>query len=266
MLSFQMMVADNNPYESISNDLDTGFIGQRILYFPQLPSTMDAARQEVRRGAAEGTVIIAGEQTAGRGRIKRLWLSPPGNIALSVILCPDIASLPYLVMIASLAVVRSIARVTGLRADIKWPNDVLIGGKKVSGILIENEINGRKTVRAVIGIGINIDLRETVIENSSLPATSLEKEAKQSICKGDLVKCLLTEMERLYRLLPHGGSIFREWRDNLAMLGKRVTVETNEGILEGIAESVDESGSLTLRLDDGGYTRIVAGDVTLRQK
>ena len=251
--------------ESIGAGLDTEFIGKRILYFPRLPSTMDTARREAGKGAAAGTVIIAGEQTAGRGRVKRRWLSPPGNIALSVILYPDVASLPYLVMIASLAVVRSIKVITGLKASIKWPNDVLLAGKKVSGILIENEIGGSKTARAIIGIGININIDESIIEGSTLAVTSLEKEMKKVVSKSDLLKNLLTEMERLYRLLPEGGSIFREWRDNLATLGKRVTVTLPEGNLEGTAESVYESGSLTLRLDDGGYTRIVVGDITLRE-
>jgi BirA family biotin operon repressor/biotin-[acetyl-CoA-carboxylase] ligase len=266
MLLFQMMVAEENPYESVSSSLGTGFIGRRIIYFPRLSSTMDTARQQVRKGAAEGTVVVAGEQTGGRGRGKRIWLSPPGNIALSVILYPDIASLPYLIMIASLAMAHGIEETTGLKADIKWPNDVLIGGKKVGGILIENEISGGKTARAVIGIGINIALEETAIENSTLPATSLEKEIKQRVSKGDLTRSLLAEMERLYLLLPDGGLIFGAWRDKLVTLGKRVTVAMNDKVLEGIAESVDESGSLALRLDDGECIRIVAGDVTLREQ
>lgn len=258
------MSTEVNPYESISAGLDTRFIGLNIIYYTCLSSTMDTARQEAQSGAEEGTVIIAGEQTLGRGRVKRLWLSPPGNIALSVILYPNVALLPYLIMIASLAVVRSIEKVAGLKVDIKWPNDVLVGSKKVSGILIENEISGGNKARAVIGIGINIDLQEEKIKNNTLPATSLEKEAKRTINKCDLVRILLIEMERLYLLLPDGSPIFREWRDRLVTLGRRVTVTMSEGIIEGTAESVDESGALTLRLDDGGYTRIVAGDVTLR--
>jgi BirA family biotin operon repressor/biotin-[acetyl-CoA-carboxylase] ligase len=266
MLLSSLMASEKQQYESLSAGLDTRFIGKKIIYFPRLSSTMITAREEAGRGAAEGTVIIAGAQTTGRGRLKRTWLSPPGNIAMSVILYPDVAALPYLIMIASLAVMSSIEKVTGLKADIKWPNDVLIGGKKVSGILIENEISGGQAVRAVIGIGININLEETVLENNDLPATSLEKETKQTVNKNNLVKYLLTEMERWYLLLPDGGVIFREWRENLATLGKKVKVAMPEGILRGIAESVDESGSLTLRLDDGGYTQIIAGDVTLRER
>ena len=125
MLSFLgKMSAEINPYGDISNSLPTVFIGQKVIYYPRLASTMDIARQQAQQGANEGTVIIAGEQTEGRGRVKRPWLSPQGNIALSIILRPDISYLPYLVMLASLAVVHSIEAVTGLKPQIKWPNDI----------------------------------------------------------------------------------------------------------------------------------------------
>jgi BirA family biotin operon repressor/biotin-[acetyl-CoA-carboxylase] ligase len=260
------MSAEKNPYESISASLDTRFIGQKIIYFPRLSSTMDIARQEARQGALEGTVIITGEQTGGRGRHKRLWLTPPGNIALSVILQPDVAWLPYLIMISSLAVVHSIDDVARLEAGIKWPNDILIDGKKVGGILIENEISTDKTARAIIGIGININIDESEIKGSSVPVTSLEKETRQTVVKTDLVKNLLQEMEWLYLELPHGESIYRKWCDKLATLGKRVVVNMGAETLKGLAESVDSAGALMLRLDDGNIARIVAGDVSLRER
>jgi BirA family biotin operon repressor/biotin-[acetyl-CoA-carboxylase] ligase len=266
MLSFLIMSIASNPYESISTALDTNFIGRRIIYFPQLSSTMDIARQEARKGAAEGTVIITGEQIGGRGRNRRTWLTPPGNIALSVILYPDVAWLPYLIMLASLAVTRSIRSVTGLKADIKWPNDILIGGKKVCGILIENEITGDNTTRAIIGIGININVEESEIKGSSVPVTSLEKETRQVVAKAYLVSQLLGELERLYSRLPDGSEIFEEWRANLITLGKRVVVTTGKENLEGTADSVDASGALVLKLDDGSSAKVVAGDVTLREK
>ena len=260
-----MTEEDTSP-ASITGKLDTRFIGQKIIFFPQLSSTMDIARQQARQGAAEGTIIIAGEQTSGRGRVKRSWLTPPGNIALSVVLYPDVSSLPYLIMIASLAVVRSIGSVTGLKADIKWPNDILIGGKKVCGILIENEISGDKTARAIIGIGVNVNLGDINITHTSVPATSLEKEVQETVAKNDLISNLLVEMERMYLELPEGESIYREWQAKLVTLGKKVTVRTGSETLEGLAESVDANGALMLKLDDGSETRIVAGDVTLREK
>lgn len=116
---------------AVSRGLKTSLIGRKIVYRLSVPSTMDLAREEVQKGAAEGTVIIAGEQTEGRGRPKRKWLAPMGNIALSIILYPTNTSLPYLIMIAALAVVKSIEDVTGVKGQIKWPNDILIDGKSM---------------------------------------------------------------------------------------------------------------------------------------
>jgi BirA family biotin operon repressor/biotin-[acetyl-CoA-carboxylase] ligase len=251
---------------SITDNLGTTIIGQRVDYYTRLTSTMDIARREARQRAAEGTVIIAGEQTEGRGRVKRSWLSPQGNIALSVILYPGISCLPYLVMLASLAVVHSIEAVTGLKSQIKWPNDVLIMGKKVSGILIENKVKASEVDYSIIGIGINIGLRLADSPEISAIATSLNDELGRDVPPVDVIRHLLVEMERLYLALPGGESIYEEWRDRLVTLGKRVYVESGNGRLEGIAESVDRSGALMLRNADGSTTRIVAGDVILRHK
>jgi BirA family biotin operon repressor/biotin-[acetyl-CoA-carboxylase] ligase len=259
-----LMAAEDLSPASITRRLKTRFIGQKVLYFPRLASTMDVARREALRGAAGGTVIMAGEQTAGRGRLKRRWLSPPGNIALSVILYPDVSSLPYLIMIASLAVVRSIEVVTGLKARIKWPNDVLIAGRKVAGILIENEVRGNRVACAVIGIGINVNIKPSNLDAASVLATSLGDELDKNVSPADVVRQLLVEMERLYLALPDGEDVYQEWRDRLDTLGKRVCVISGGTRLEGIAESVDRSGALILRQDDGSLASIIAGDVTLR--
>ena len=259
------MVKNLSP-SAITRGLKTNFIGQKVIYYPRLPSTMDAARQEARRGAKEGTVIIAGEQTGGRGRLKRTWLSPPGNIALSIILYPDIASLHYLVMIASLAVVHSIEAVTGLKTQIKWPNDILIGGKKVCGILIENEVRGNRVAYASIGIGINVDLKVADFIEISTTATSLRNESDRVVLGTKIIRSLLTELERLYLALKAGETIYEAWRDRLATLGKRVKVKSGSRTLEGTAEAVDESGALRLRHADGTLTRVIAGDVSLREE
>jgi len=260
------MTAEDLSSSSITYGLNTSFIGQKVIYRPRLLSTMDAARLEVRRGAAGGTVIIAGEQTGGRGRMRRAWLSPPGNIALSIILYPDIAGLPYLVMIASLAAAHGIERVAGLKTRLKWPNDILINGKKVCGILIENEVKANRVAYAIVGIGINVALKAADIAGISATATSLENELDRSVLRPDIIRPLLTEFERLYLLLPAGESIYAAWRDRLETLGKRVEVRSGGDVLEGVAESADESGALVLRCADGNLTRVVAGDVTLRHQ
>ena len=259
------MTAERFSSSLITDKLKTRFIGRIVIYYPSVASTMDLARQEAQREAVEGTVINAGEQTEGRGRMKRLWLSPRGNIALSVILYPDISSLPYLIMIASLAVAHSIEAVTGLKTQIKWPNDILIGGRKVCGILIENEVKGGRAY-AIIGIGINVNLRPSDTDSIPDTATSLKDELDRNVLRADVVRRLLVEMERLYLTLPDGEHIYREWRDRLSTLGKRIGVTSGNGYFEGIAESVDSNGALILCHDDGTTTSIVAGDVTLQEK
>ncbi len=249
----------------ITNNLDTSFIGQRVIYYPRLTSTNDVAKREAQQEAIEGTVVIAGEQTAGRGRIKRPWLSPRGSIALSIILYPSLAYLPSLIMVASLAVVHCIDRVTGLNSQIKWPNDVLVNDKKVCGILIESDVRGNTVDYAIIGVGINANLRPSDFPEIPPTATSLSHELGREVSRLDIIRCLLAETERLYLALPAGESVYQEWRDNLATLGKKVRVKSGETTYEGVAESVASNGSLLLRQPDGSLIKIVAGDVTLYQ-
>ncbi len=250
---------------AITGELETRFLGQRVIYYPSLNSTMDVARQEAQQGAAEGTVIIAGEQTAGRGRLKRAWLSPGGSVALSVVLHPDIAYLSSLIMLASLAVVHSIETVTGLKSQIKWPNDVLINGKKVCGILIESDVRGDTVNYVIVGIGINVNLGVADFPDISPIATSLSDELGREVSRVSVIRCLLVEMERLYLDLSAGGSLYEEWRDSLVTLGQKVRAATGDMVYEGRAESVARDGSLLLRGPDGSLTRIVVGDVTLRE-
>ena len=249
--------------ESITDGLLTRFIGQRIIYHSSVTSTNDLAKQEAQRGAAEGTVVVADEQVAGKGRLKRVWLSPKGSIALSVILYPAIAHLPSLIMVASLAVAHSIEAVTGLKPQLKWPNDILINGKKVVGILIENSVRGNTVNYAVIGIGININLNIPDIPEIPPTATSLSDELGKDVSRLDLVRCLLAEIEKLYLPLSAGESVYQEWRDSLITLGKKVHIKSGKVDYQGIAESVASDGSLLLRHPDGSLTKIVAGDVTL---
>jgi len=258
------MVEDSLSPASITNNLDTRFIGQRVIYYSRLTSTMDVAKREAQQGAVEGTIIIADEQTAGRGRLKRAWLSPKGSIALSIILYPSLLYVPSLIMLASLAVVHSIESVTGLKSQVKWPNDVLVNGKKVCGILIESDVRGNMVDYTIIGIGINVNLRLSGFPEILPTATSLSNELGRGVSRLNLIRQLLVEIESLYLTLQTGGSIFEEWRDSLVTLGKRIRLKSGKTIYEGIAESVASDGSLLLRELDGSLTKIVAGDATLR--
>ncbi len=250
--------------ERVTSGLATRFIGQKVVHFLRHGSTMEAARQAARQATPEGTAVIAEEQTAGKGRAKRTWLSPRGSIALSVVLYPDISQLPYLIMLASLAVARGIEAATGLETQLKWPNDVLIRGKKVCGILIENELKGDRVAWAVIGIGINVNIRMREFTQIADTATSLYDELGRELSRVEIVQRLFVELERLYLSLGDGEDIYREWRDRLITLGGRVQVSSDREVLEGIAEDVSRDGSLVLSLADGSIRHIVAGDVTLR--
>ena len=257
------MVENSLSSESISRNLDTCYIGRRIIYYPSLTSTMEVARKEARRGAVEGTVVIADEQTVGKGRKQRAWITTRGNIALSLILRPQISHLSYMVMIASLSVANSIEAVTGLKVQIKWPNDVLINGKKVCGILIENDIRGDKVAYSIIGIGINVLINSDEYPDLLSSATSLSGESGTGVSRVDVICRLLKETEELYDKLPAGASIYQEWRDRLTMLGENVKIISGDNLVEGFAESVNRDGSLLLRYPDGSSTKIIAGDVTL---
>ncbi len=258
------MVENNLSPASITSNLGTHFIGQRVICYPSLTSTMAEAKQEAQLGAVEGTVVIADEQTAGRGRIKRVWLSPKGSIALSIILYPSVVNLPSLIMLASLAVVHSIEVVTGLRSQIKWPNDVLVNDRKVCGILIESSLRGNIVDYAIIGIGVNVNLRLSDFPEIQSTATSLSAELGRDVSRLRVIRQLLVEVERLCLALQAGESIYEEWRDSLVTLGRRVKVKSGKTVYDGVAESVARDGSLLLRHSNGSLSKIVAGDATLR--
>lgn len=243
----------------------TRIVGSQIVNYNSVSSTMDVARSLAIAGAREGTVVVAEEQTAGRGRLSRRWLAPPGSsLLLSVILKPPPSKLSALSMMAALAVSRSIEQATGLAASIKWPNDVLLGGKKVCGILIESDMVKEAVNWAIIGIGINVNLDVSSLPGLETPATSLSSALGHQVSRPELLHTLLQELDELYQLLLQGQPVQQHWLERLDTLGKEVTVRQGDRIERGVAESVDEQGRLLLRRADGSLTMIVAGDVTLR--
>ncbi|HEX9896665.1 MAG TPA: biotin--[acetyl-CoA-carboxylase] ligase [Dehalococcoidales bacterium] len=250
----------------IKRGLKTRYIGQRILVFPTVSSTMDIARKEAIGKAPEGTAIIAERQTAGRGRLKRTWHTPEGNIAVSVILYPPREYYQSLIMLASLAVLNSIRDTTGLACQLKWPNDVLIRNKKVCGILTETKTQVGRLDYAILGIGINVNMRMIEYPELQSTATSLVEELGKPVSRARLLRQLFTELERLYLGMRSGKPLFPEWRRNLTTIGKLVRVQSDDTIYEGTADSVGEDGCLILRRDDGSLMKITIGDVSLREQ
>jgi BirA family biotin operon repressor/biotin-[acetyl-CoA-carboxylase] ligase len=247
--------------EPLKARLKTKVIGSRIMHYSSLQSTMEMGRELAGQGAIEGTVIITDEQTAGRGRMGRTWCSGTGSLAMSVILRPETRQLAQILMLTSLAVIRTIQVTSGVAATLKWPNDVLINGKKVCGVLIETNLTGASVDYAVVGIGINVNVDVSKFPEIKEIATSLSHEAGRHIQMLDVAADLITNMDGLYLEVRAGDSMFGPWRDRLETLGKRVRVQTQSGMEEGIADSVDESGTLVLRRADGSLNRITVGDV-----
>lgn len=244
--------------------LSARFLGQRLIYERTVASTMDVARQEAEAGCPEGTVVLADEQTKGRGRLGRTWVSPPGdNLYLTVVLRPSQARLRGLSIVSALAVVEAIEEVTGLRAAVKWPNDVQLSGKKVAGILIESEVAGDEVRFALVGVGINVNLDVSQIDEIRDIATSLAAEIGRHVSREELAAAFLRRLEDIYLAPPETEDAYRLWKAGLETLGRRVRVRFGESVEEGMAEDAAADGSLILRRDDGSTVRIEAGDVTL---
>ncbi len=252
----------------------TQTIGRRIIYFQRLSSTMDEASALAEAGMEDGAVVVAEEQWAARGRFSRPWMSPKGNLSLSVILRPGSDSAGYISMLAGVAVVRAIRKTAGLEARLKWPNDVQLSGKKTCGILVEPAYMADQLQYAVVGIGINVVFDPSGTPDLSHTATSLAVEKGEVVDRGGLLRNLLQEMDSLYLELeiaslkaPDASSghhrILYEYRSHLDTLGRHVEVVWQDDVLQGLAEDINEVGNLVLRLDDGETKVVSAGEVTL---
>lgn len=246
---------------SIIKASKTRTIGRNVLYYPSLPSTMDKARSLLQAGIGVGTVVLAGQQTAGKGRLGRKWLSSPdSSLLLSVILRPAPLQLPLLNMIAGLATVHSIEEVVGLKASIKWPNDVLISGKKVAGILMQNVFEGGELRASIVGIGINVNLDASSFPEISAVATSLSGESGRDLHPWQLLPSLLRQFDQFYDELGNGRAIYERWLSGVETLGKVVQVRCGDSVEEGYAASINEDGSITLRRSDGSLVTLVTGE------
>lgn len=224
---------------------------------------MSVAKQLVKDDATEGTVIIADEQTEGRGRLGRTWIAPPAsNLLISIILYPKLAQLSQLNMVAALSVSQAVEKVTELSSSIKWPNDILIRGKKVSGILIENILEGREVKASIVGIGINVNFFPD-LDITPTP-TSLSGECGKELSREMVLQCFLEEFEHLYKLLDTGQIVYEKWLARVETLGKTIRVKWNDRIEVGCAESIEPDGTLIMRCPDGSIRRVVAGEVTLQ--
>jgi BirA family transcriptional regulator, biotin operon repressor / biotin---[acetyl-CoA-carboxylase] ligase len=247
--------------EIVLKDLHTTIVGRSILHYPSLPSTMDFAKKLAAEGMGEGAVILCDEQTEGRGRQGRKWFdSPSGSILMSVIFRPAVEQLPQLNMLASLAIVLAIHKVAGIKSNVKWPNDVLIKGKKVAGILVENVFAGNALQASIVGVGLNVSLDVTTHPDIASIATSLSAEVGRHLGRDDVLKPLLEEMDALYQAVRRGEDVYRRWLPHVETLGKSVRIKSGKSVEEGLAQSINPDGSITLRRSDGSLVTIATGE------
>jgi BirA family biotin operon repressor/biotin-[acetyl-CoA-carboxylase] ligase len=265
-----VQVPDRLRPERIRELLRTKTFGRTLHVYDALDSTQTKAHELVEQGAAEGTLVIAEQQTAGRGRMGRTWHSPPGSgIYMSLILKPRIPLhfTPQLTLLAAVALCRGIQRITDVTVGIKWPNDLLARGKKMSGILLESNAEDERLryIVAGMGIGVNLQPDDYPPELRSV-ATSLAIEAGRRFERETIIAAVLDEFEALYAMYHEQGfaPIRLLWEANSVSLHRPLRVRTPSGELEGIAESLNESGGLNVRMPDGTLTVVYSGEVELK--
>ena len=256
--------------EEIDAVLRGDIIGREIIYHETVTSTNDVAMElAARKQNPEGIVVIADSQTKGRGRFGRTWISPPGvNCYFTVILRPSVPQydMTLFTLMAAVAVVSAIREFTGLKAGIKWPNDILLNSKKTGGILTESRsARGRISLMAV-GIGININMAlNDFPDDIKAGSTSLAAESGKNFDRVGLLGNILKELERNYKILLKGnkGALINDWLRLNSTIGNKVIVKDHDRIISGIAENINESGELMIKLVSGEIQTVKAGDVTI---
>lgn len=247
--------------------LTTDVLGRTVYYEPSVGTTMEVARERAAGGAPDGAVVIAEEQTAGRGRLGRSWVSPPGvNLYFTIVLRPDLHQLRELAVIAPLAVCQAIEETTVLLPRIKWPNDVVIDNRKVCGVLPTSEVEDGRVLYALIGIGINVNLDVAEYPEIAEIATSLRQESDGEVLREQVLAITLNHFEALYKALQAGEVVSIAWKQRLDTLGRPVRIEMAGGVtVEGTAVDADSDGSLIVRRDDGTHVRLEAGEAFARE-
>lgn len=250
---------------------DNQIVGRDIRVFEETSSTNDVTEKLARDGVKEGVVVFAESQKKGRGRLGRQWLSPARKgLWFSVLLRPDLRpqAATQLTVAAATALARAIRRQTSLTPEIKWPNDILLRGRKVAGILTELSAELDHVRYVVIGIGVDVNLT-----NADLPvdlrktATSLRIESGQSVSRPELAATILRELDVDYARVHTGQfeGLADEWEEQCTTIGRTVTIRIGDRAQTGVAESLDSEGALLLRTQHGRLERIIGGDVTVEK-
>ena len=254
--------------EEIAAQLKTVVIGRQLICRDETGSTNADAFRLAEEGAPEGTVVLADTQMSGKGRRGRSWSSPPGvNLYCSVVLTPGVKphEAPQLTFLSAVAVARAVEITTGLRPEIKWPNDVLIAGRKVAGLLNEMSAETDGINFVILGIGVNLNMAMAQFPSDlRQPGTSLFLETGQRVNRVRFAVTMLNELDRLYAdFTRHGfGPVRDEWQVRCNANGRELVVsDAGQEVVRGMFSGIDGDGALLVRLPDGRVERILSGDV-----
>lgn len=253
----------------VRHALKTDLMGRRICSYRSIRSTNQVAMEMARNGASEGTLVLAEEQLAGKGRLGRAWYSPPGlGLWMSLVLHPNVPleRVFQVAICGALAVAETILERFPLSVRVKWPNDVLVRGHKLAGVLVETQLNGSDMHGVVLGIGLNVNHRTADFPRFLRHrATSLRIELGRTVPRVELLGDLLARFEPLYVQFQERGlePFLDRWRQLSAVLGRRVTLQIGPRNIRGTAVDIDSQGALILREENGDRQRFLAGDVTL---
>ena len=257
--------------QKISAGLTGRIVGRRLVVLPEVDSTNNAAFGLAAVGAPEGTAVISDMQVKGRGRLQRVWHSPPGaNIYTSVVFRPAVkpADAPRMTIMAGVAVAETLERYCPGLVALKWPNDVQVRGKKICGILSEMKATADGVDFVVIGIGLNVNMRgEDFCAEIRDIATSLREETGRQIPREALAAELYTSLETWYKELTRAGfgPVKDRWLRFAGVAGQTLRVDTRSEVRRGEAVGMDDDGALLLRDESGRTRRIVAGDVMIER-
>jgi BirA family biotin operon repressor/biotin-[acetyl-CoA-carboxylase] ligase len=246
-------------------------VGRDIRVFEKTNSTNDVVDKLARDGVKEGVVVFAEAQTQGRGRLGRRWLSPPRRgLWFSVLLRPELRpqAATQLTVAAATALTRAIREHTGLAPEIKWPNDILIRGRKVAGVLTELSAELDHIKYLILGIGVDVNLSAADFPSElKKVATSLSLETGRPLHRAELAASILRELDADYERIRRQRfeELVEEWQASCSTLGRRVTIRIGERTLQGTAEALDHDGALLLRTEYGHLERVIGGDVTLQR-
>jgi len=250
----------------IRQRLHAGAFGSRIHHYYQVDSTMNEAARLAAAKAPQGALVVAEEQTAGRGRFGRSWFSPRGTgLYFTLILRPKLApaAAPILTLLAGVAVAEALAELTDLPTDVRWPNDVLIRGKKCCGILVEMTAQPERVEHVQIGVGVNVN-QTAIPAELAAEATSLRRETGRAFSRVEILVSILDRMERYYDLLQERGAapiVERFGEISSYARGKRVRVTDGPRVLTGVTVGLSPEGMLLVRRDDGQTESVLSGVV-----